>query len=373
MKKFFALTLVLAFVAISCCKHHKPYKPSNPKDNPTEQQDTIPAPEPDPNQDPESIGVDCPFTIKTLKDSTVISFGYDHWYDDISVLTDWTLSQDGGNSWLEPEWKAGEFYEKEAEFLILKAGTKVLIKGNQGKTNQCSILFNKDCYVYGNLMSLIHWDDFATRTELTEEYAFADLFEENYYLFNHPTLDILFPATTVTENACYYMFGYCRNLERAPELHATNAPSDCYSHMFIGCSALVKAPSVLPAEHAGMFAYNEMFQHCGSLKEAPEINATSADVDTFLQMFYDCKSLEKAPVLKLQTLPESCCIYMFLHCKKLNYAKCLATDISAKNCTDRWLGDVASEGTFVVAKGMKDKWPSGESGIPSGWTVVEAE
>ena len=373
MKKFFALTLVLAFVAISCCKHHKPYKPSNPKDNPTEQQDTIPAPEPDPNQDPESIGVDCPFTIKTLKDSTVILFGYRHWYDDISVLTDWTLSQDGGNSWLEPEWKAGDFYEKEAEFLILKAGTKVLIMGNQGKTNQCSILFNKDCYVYGNLMSLIHWDDFATRTELIENRAFAYLFEDNYCLLNHPTLDILFPATTVTEEACYYMFQDCRQLKRAPEIHATNAPFGCYEYMFECCKQLEEAPPVLPAEHVGMFAYHDMFDDCDSLKVGPEIKALTADDCAFQSMFAYCDSFEKAPSIKIESLPNYCCLCMYMSCKKLNYVECLSTNISANNCTNRWLGNVASEGTFVCAKGMKDKWPRGGSGIPDGWTIIEAE
>ena len=371
MKKFFALTLVLAFVAISCCKHHKPYKPSNPKDNPTEQQDTIPAP--DPNQDPESIGVDCPFTIKTLKDSTVISFGYQHWYDGISVLTDWTLSQDGGDSWLEPEWKAGEFYEKEAEFLILKAGTKVLIKGNQGKTNQCSILFNKDCYVYGNVMSLIYWDDFATRTELTENKAFSMLFYFNAHLLNHPNLDILFPATIITEEACEYMFSCCYFLKRAPELCATNAPESCYYAMFQDCEVLEVTPSVLLAEHVGRNAYASMFMGCDSIKEGPEIKALTADNNAFLFMFFLCDILETAPTLKIEKLSNSCYSSMFDHCPKLNYVECYATDISATYCTDQWLEGVAAEGTFVCAKGMKDKWPRGISGIPDGWTIKEVE
>ena len=370
MKKFFALTLVLAFVAISCCKHHKPYKPSNPKDKPTEQQDTIPAP--DPNQDPESIGVDCPFTIKTLKDSTVILFGYDHWYDEISVLTDWTLSQDGGNSWLEPEWKAGEFYEKEAEFLILKAGTKVLIKGNQGETKGCSIIFSDDCQVFGNVMSLVYWDDFSSRTELTIDFAFQYLFHENYHLVNHPTLDILLPATTITEGAYAYMFDGCTKLERAPELPAVNVPDLCYDTMFGYCESLIKTPTVLPAENVASHAYLSMFYACSSIKEGPEIMAKTTGTNSMGYMFYDCISLEKAPVLRMQVVSNTCFGHMFAGCENLKYIKCLATDITATNCTMGWTHRVASTGTFVKAKGM-NKWTTGKDGIPAGWTVLEEE
>lgn len=52
--------------------------------------------------------------------------------------------------------------------------------------------------------------------------------------------------------------------------------------------------------------------------------------------------------------------------------KCLATDISAECCTDSWLWYVSTSGTFVKAKDMTS-WESGESGIPSGWTVEDAE
>ena len=357
MKKFFTLIVILAFVAISCCKFHKPKKSSDPKEDPQEQQDPEPEPEPEPDPDPypepESNTVEYPFTIKTLEDSTVISFYYRYWFDS-SVLTDWTLSQDGGKSWAEPKWVDGEYDSKNADFIIPKAGTKVLIKGNKGKTNECSILFNKDCYVYGNLLSLIHWDDFATRTELTEEDAFSNLFENNYYLLNHPTLDILFPVTTVTKHACYYMFHCCEKLKRAPEIHATNAPYACYEHMFSDCIKLEKAPSVLPAEHVGMLAYKSMFSDCDNLKDPPPINAISAENSAFLQMYYDCKSLEKASSIKMPKFPDCCCIYMYIHCKKLNYVECLTTDLSEQRCTENWLKDVAAEGTFVCAKGMKD-------------------
>ena len=63
---------------------------------------------------------------------------------------------------------------------------------------------------------------------------------------------------------------------------------------------------------------------------------------------------------------------MFSGCIKLNYVKCLATDISANSCVRDWLKGVAASGTFVKASGMTG-WSSGESGIPAGWTIKNAE
>ena len=63
---------------------------------------------------------------------------------------------------------------------------------------------------------------------------------------------------------------------------------------------------------------------------------------------------------------------MFDGCTSLNYIKCLATDISASNCTFGWMNGVSSTGTFVKHPNMND-WTTGSSGTPSGWTVVNAE
>ena len=68
------------------------------------------------------------------------------------------------------------------------------------------------------------------------------------------------------------------------------------------------------------------------------------------------------------TLVGSCYSEMFGGCSKLNYITCLATDISASNCTRSWVPGVASTGTFVKNPRMNE-WTTGTSGIPTGWTV----
>ncbi|MBP3845192.1 MAG: hypothetical protein J6E48_08680, partial [Prevotella sp.] len=147
------------------------------------------------------------------------------------------------------------------------------------------------CYVYGNIMSLLGLEGFSTNTILTADDTFRALFKDNTHIQNHPTKDLLLPATTLTQN--------------------------CYSSMFKGCTGL-----------------------------------------------------ERAPVLPAPTLRGGCYQYMFSGCSNLSYIKCLATNITATECLNNWVEGVKSSGTFVKAASMNN-WSSGDSGIPSGWTIPE--
>ena len=97
--------------------------------------------------------------------------------------------------------------------------------------------------------------------------------------------------------------------------------------------------------------------------------ATTLENGCYDSMFKNCKSLIKAPALPATTLANYCYSGMFRGCTSLNYIKCLATNISASNCLTNWLNGVSPTGTFVKKAGVT--WPTGDSGIPSGWTVIE--
>ena len=92
----------------------------------------------------------------------------------------------------------------------------------------------------------------------------------------------------------------------------------------------------------------------------------------YYDMFYLCTLLTTAPTLPATTLVTACYEGMFNGCSSLNYVKCLAseTESGSHDQTNNWLRDVASSGTFV--KNANTTWPSGESGIPSGWTIQNA-
>ena len=182
---------------------------------------------------------------------------------------------------------------------------------------------NPSCSVSGNIMSLIHGDDFVGVEDLNGyDFAFAGLFA---------------------------------------------------SEGFAGIPSCITDASnlILPATELAYGCYNSMFHGCTSLTTAPELPATTLASDCYSYMFYGCTRLTTAPELPATTLASNCYSSMFVYCFNLNYIKMLATDISAYGCLEYWVEGVASTGTFVKNPDMTSL-PSGESGIPDGWTVENA-
>ena len=99
--------------------------------------------------------------------------------------------------------------------------------------------------------------------------------------------------------------------------------------------------------------------------------ATTLAERCYNSMFVGCTSLTTAPELPATTLVDWCYQEMFRQCISLTSIKCLATDISASNCTINWMVSVAASGTFTKAASMSS-WTRSGSGIPNDWTVVDA-
>lgn len=277
-----------------------------------------------------------------------------------------------------------------------------------------------ECYIYGNIMSLVDESGFASATSVSAN-AFWGLFSYNSKVYNHPTKRLVLPATTLAENCYYDMFNQCMKLTIAPALPATTLAAHCYDNMFYRCMNLTVAPALpaqtlaercyycmfqdcrrltvapaLPATTLARGCYIGMFNNCSSLTVAPTLSATTLANSCCLEMFkactslttapatlpattlanscykgmfYGCTSLTNAPVLPAPTLTDDCYCQMFFQCSSLSAVTCLATSISEINIY-RWLYGVAANGTFTKTSGMTS-WGTGVSGIPSGWTVKD--
>lgn len=114
-----------------------------------------------------------------------------------------------------------------------------------------------------------------------------------------------------------------------------------------------------------------LFSDCTGLTSAENLilPATTLTDSCYVGMFYDCTGLTIAPALPATDLAPFCYEYMFENCTSLNYIKCLATSLP-NGCTLDWTRGVATTGTFVKNPNMAS-WPTGRSGIPSGWTVLD--
>ena len=182
------------------------------------------------------------------------------------------------------------------------------------------------------------------------------------------------PATTLAESCYEYMFSYCTSLTVAPELPATTLAESCYESMFNGCTSLTAAPE-LPATILAKLCYYQMFSGCINLTAAPELPATALAISCYREMFHGCTNLTAAPELPATTLVNYCYQGMFYGCTNLSSITMLATDISAYYCLNDWVSGVASSGTFTKAASLVQgseagQIPTGTSGIPEGWTVV---
>ena len=179
------------------------------------------------------------------------------------------------------------------------------------------------------------------------------------------------PVTTLAGGCYYGMFKGCSSLTTTPELPATTLAGVCYTEMFKGCTSLTTAPE-LPVTTLAVNCYDGMFSGCTSLTTAPKLPANTLASRCYRQMFSGCTSLTTAPELPATTLADYCYMSMFNGCTKLNYIKMLATDISATNCLSDWVNSVSSTGTFIKNAAMTSL-PTGNSGIPSGWAVQDAQ
>ena len=387
---------------------------------------------------------------------------------------------------------------------LANIGDKVSFRGDNTSmatiSTYSSFSCSGDCYVYGNIMSLLNKNNFSTLAVLTDAYTFRNLFQNNTRIHNHPSKTLSLPATTLTNNCyqnmfkgctnltsapylpatsltelCYYnmffgcsyltsapelpatslankcymcmfqgctkltsapalpatslatycyssMFSGCTSLILAPELPATTLTNSCYEYMFQGCTNLISAPT-LPASSLSDYCYQYMFQNCTSLSSPPSLPATTLAIfcyyymfegcvrltsspelsaltlnnscyshmfkgcsgltsapslpamtlasSCYEHMFQDCSSLTRAPDLLAPTLVSSCYQYMFKDCSNLNSIKCLAEPTIPTGTTTCWLQGVSTTGTFTKAKKMT-YWSNDNNGIPSGWTVVNA-
>ena len=174
--------------------------------------------------------------------------------------------------------------------------------------------------VSGNIMSLLYGDNFINQTSLVgKEYAFANLFRGNTYVNEFYANNLILPSDTV--EGCYYRMFY---------------------YFDSGNGGLLSGPE-LPSTILTTKCYYGLFEHCSSLTTAPELLATTLADGSYRSLFNNCTSL--------------------------NYIKCLATNISASNCTVNWTNNVAASGTFVKDASMSS-WSTGTSGIPSGWVQI---
>lgn len=177
---------------------------------------------------------------------------------------------------------------------------------------------NVDHYAGGNAYSIVDKNNFTTMTSSSKQREFALLFKNDTHLIDASKLNFGNVTTLRSDN------------------------NGTFSQAFYGCTSLIAAPAILPFTTLSQICFDGMFEGCTSLTTSPELPATTFTNSSYSRMFYGCTSL--------------------------NSIKCMADNQNTN--FNNWVYNVAANGTFY--KNPSSNWPTGASGIPSGWTVVNA-
>lgn len=276
------------------------------------------------------------FRIKAKYANTRVTFKY----RDGSV----EFSEDHGGTWSTYDGR---------EFALQSAGDEICFRGNRTNCdcNGTTQLFwaDKVCYIAGKITSLL-----ADQNSLATN-AFRSAFSNGNsnntkpaavtFVDIDPSDPLILPAFTA-DNCYREMFRACTSLTFVPDLPATVVAPNCYFNMFRSCTGLTRADIVLPA--------TTMTENC------------------YRELFRQCENLISVPIFHAATLAPSCYQQMLSGCWALRTVVCLATDISATDCTKDWLSSVTNtnECTFWKASSMT-AWQRDYSGIPSNWDVQD--
>ena len=173
MKRILYVLMALVAIAVSCKKEHR----AGPQKNNT------------------------PLTLEVAKEAAVMKVVFT---STLSRDVDIQYSLDDGRSWITltiPEGKPqytdafSVQHKKEPGRDSLMGVTRVQFKANNESYGEYSsvgldnspveidrglvIRVDEDCYIYGNIMSLVAGDKFAKRTDLKESRTFFNLFSGN--------------------------------------------------------------------------------------------------------------------------------------------------------------------------------------------------
>ena len=256
---------------------------------------------------------------------------------------------------------------------------KVYLRGNihtKDVNNYCHIVVENnieyEVYIGGNLGSIN-----GGHRVCTSDTIFASLFRDNNGLS-------IGDGTVAPKLILPYMSGIGGVYERLfmnvhfadtdiplELLSTTGVAKGAFNSAFRE-STITTAPNLPVSKVIPSTCYANMFNKCRMLSFVDNIELSADEIgdSACLQMFYLCPRIGISPVLKIKTLGNNCYKNMFNGCTDLNYIKCLATDISATDCTYDWVSGVSATGTFVKSANMSG-WTTGVSGIPAGWTVED--
>lgn len=203
----------------------------------------------------------------------------------------------------------------------------------------------------------------------------------NYFFYSYNPVNcdgdimaLLKPMNTLPDYCFYRLFDNSTTLKTAPEINVTTIGNSSCKYMFIGCTALTKAPSFSTVQTIRNNGCESMFEGCTSLTDVPQQLPNSLNESACDCMFKGCASITVAPTLPCYSLFRRVYGGMFNGCSSLSSITMTARSWSygshtgIAEPTNNWVAGVAASGVFTCRAELSEEY--GDSRIPTGWTVV---
>lgn len=231
-----------------------------------------------------------------------------------TLVADYEYSSDAEN------WTV---YTVGTTLTLSNIGDKIFMRGNNTKVTESGNVYKQikclgDIKLSGDIRSLLSKQNFDSIDTLAD-YAFQNLFYGDINVGNtgiSDAKDLKLAAKTIGHNT--------------------------YCNLFKRCYNMVYGPASIDAE-----------------------NFTAQD--SCSQMFQNCTSLVESPILKGNILNTGSYYAMFDGCSVLNKITTYVNSVTADLCLRSWVRNVSATGDFYNLGSAT--YPSGDHGIPSGWTV----
>ena len=141
------------------------------------------------------------------------------------------FSRDGGTTW-KPYKSA----------ITFNNGEKICFRGtwstqDTGSSYRTQFSCSGKCYIYGNIMSLLDTNNYATMTELPYASTFMNLFMGNTTIYHAEGKDLVLPATKLRKNSYANMFNGCTNFSYVKCLATDISASGCTSNWLKGTAS----------------------------------------------------------------------------------------------------------------------------------------
>ena len=310
-------------------------------------------------------------------------------------------------------WNTINFDTSNPQTITLEQGEKLYLRNDTGVFNfhdvrngtvdyYTSITSTNTINVGGNTNSLFDYTNMSGVDVSSTVGGLCRLFKQSVNLVN--AKDIVIPQTTYPDFFLDEMFNHCESLITTPNLNnVVNIGYASCSQMFGYCYSLVTPPDFNSVTYTGIRSgFSWCFHDCNSLTRTPSFNSlTSIGPYGFNQAFANCSNLTDImfDTSSITNLPESAFNMSFMNTKietglhlgnvtelgkaslyKL-YANC--SFLSAVYCpnvsswdesiTRNWLSGAGTSvsGTKTAYKYSNISIPTSDSGIPSGWTIVQ--